>query len=67
MVLNTLIRAVQREFSHREFTIIVGVQHAQLAAALSLHSGLLAPDGVHNFSLAAKEDNPHVAGEVVDE
>jgi hypothetical protein len=26
-----------------------------------------APDGVHNLSLATKDDNPHVAGEVVDE
>jgi hypothetical protein len=47
--------------------VVVGVQHAQLAAALHLRSGLRAPDGVHNLSLAAKDHNPHVAGEVTDE
>jgi hypothetical protein len=43
------------------------VQHAQLAAALHLRSGLHVPDGVRSFSLAAKDHNPHVAAEVVDE
>jgi hypothetical protein len=38
VALNTLIRAVRREFSRREFTAIVGVQYAQLAAALFLRS-----------------------------
>jgi hypothetical protein len=26
-----------------------------------------APDGIHSLSLAAKDHNPHVAGEVIDE
>jgi hypothetical protein len=65
MALNTLIRAVRREFSHREFTTVVGAQHAQLAAALCLRSGLHAPDGVRSPSLAAKDHNPHVVGEVI--
>jgi hypothetical protein len=39
----------------------------QLVAALRLRSGLRAPDGVRNLSLAAKNHNPHVAGEGVDE
>jgi hypothetical protein len=67
VALNTLIRAVQREFSCREFTVVVGAQHAHLAAALCLRSGLRAPDGVRSLSFAAKDHNPHVAGEVVDE
>jgi hypothetical protein len=67
VVLNTLIRAVRREFSRREFTTIVGALHAQLAAALCLRSGLRAPDGVHSLSFAAKHHNPHVTGEVIDE
>jgi hypothetical protein len=67
VALNTLIRAVRREFSRCEFATIVGAQHAQLAAALCLRSGLCTPDGVRSLSLAAKDHNPHVAGEVVDE
>jgi hypothetical protein len=67
VALNTLIRAVHREFSRREFIAVVGAQHAQLAAALRLRSGLRAPDGVCSLSLAAKYHNPHVAGEVIDE
>jgi hypothetical protein len=67
VTLNTLIHAVRREFSRREFTAVVGAQHVQLAAALCLRSGLRAPDGVRSLSLAAKDHNPHVAGEVVDE
>jgi hypothetical protein len=43
------------------------VQHAQLTAALRLRSGLHAPDGIRILFLAAKDHNPHVAGEVVDE
>jgi hypothetical protein len=66
-VLNTLIHAVRREFSHCEFVAVVGAQHAQLAAALHLRSGLRASDGVRSLSLAAKDHNPHVAEEVVDE
>jgi hypothetical protein len=54
VALNTLIRAVQHEFSRREFAAI-------------LRSGLRAPDGVRSLSLTAKDHNPHVAGEVVDE
>jgi hypothetical protein len=42
VTLNTLIRTVRHEFSYRKFTIIVGAQHAQLAAALCLRSGLRA-------------------------
>jgi hypothetical protein len=53
VALNTLIHAVRREFSRREFAAVVGAQHVQLAAAL--------------LSLAAKDHNPHVVGEVVDE
>jgi hypothetical protein len=64
---NTIIRVVRREFSHHEFTTIIGAQHAQLAAALYLRSGLCVPDGVRSFSLATKDHNPHVAGEVIDE
>jgi hypothetical protein len=67
VALNTLIRAVRCEFSRREFAVIVGAQHTQLTAALRLRSGLRAPDGVRSLSLAAKDYNPHVAGEVVDE
>jgi hypothetical protein len=67
VALNTLIRAVRHEFSRREFTAVVGAQHAQLAAALRLCSGLRAPDGVRSLSLAAKDHSPHVAGEVIDE
>jgi hypothetical protein len=67
VTLNTLICAVRREFSRREFAAIVGAQHVQLAAALCLRSGLRAPDGIRNLSLAAKDHNPHVAGEVIDE
>jgi hypothetical protein len=36
-------------------------------AALRLRSGLRAPNGVRSISLAAKDHNPHVAGEVIDE
>jgi hypothetical protein len=57
VALNTLIHAVRREFSRREFAAIVGAQHAQLGAALRLRS----------LSLAAKDHNSHVVGEVVDE
>jgi hypothetical protein len=67
VALNTLIRAVRREFSRREFTTIVGAQHAQLTAALCLYSALCALDGVCSLSLAAKDHNPHVAGNVIDE
>jgi hypothetical protein len=67
VALNTLIRAVRREFRRRKFNAIIGAQHAQLAAALCLRSGLRTPDGVHSLSLAAKDRNPHVAGEVIDE
>jgi hypothetical protein len=67
VTLNTLIHAVRREFSRHEFAAVVGAQHAQLAAALRLRSGLCAPDGICSLSLAAKDHNPHVAGEVVDE
>jgi hypothetical protein len=67
VVVNTLIRIVRREFSHREFITIVGAQHTQLAAALRLHSGLRVPDGVRNLSLTVKYHNPHVAEEVIDE
>jgi hypothetical protein len=67
VTLNILIRAVRREFSRREFTAVVGAQHAQPAAALRLRSGLRAPDGVRSLSLATKDHSPHVAGEVVDE
>jgi hypothetical protein len=67
VALNTLIHAVRRKFSRHEFAAVVGAQHMQLAAALHLRSDLCAPDGVHNLSLAAKDHNPHVAGEVVDE
>jgi hypothetical protein len=65
--MNTLIHAVQLEFSHCEFAVIVDVQHTQLAIALCLRSGLRAPDGVHSLSLAAKDHNPHVAEEIIDE
>jgi hypothetical protein len=67
VALNTFIHTVRREFSHREFTAVIGVQHVQLAAALRLRSGLRAPDGIYSLSLAAKDHNPHIAGEVVDE
>jgi hypothetical protein len=67
VALNTLIRAVRREFSRHEFAAVVGAQHAQLAAALRLRSGLRAFDGIRSLSLAAKNHNPHVAGVVVDE
>jgi hypothetical protein len=66
-MLNTFIRAVRREFSRHEFTIIFGAQHAQLAATLCLRSGMHTPDGIRNLSLATKDHNPHVAGEVIDE
>jgi hypothetical protein len=61
-VVNTLIHVVRREFA-----AIVIVQHAQLAATLRLCSALRAPDGVRSLSLAAKDHNPHVAGEVINE
>jgi hypothetical protein len=67
VVLNALISAVRREFSHGEFTAIVGVQYTQLAAALRLRSSLRTPDGLRSFSLTAEDHHPHVAGEVVDE
>jgi hypothetical protein len=67
VVLNTLIRAVRREFSRREFTAIVDAQHMQVAAALCLSSGLRVPDGIRSLSLAAKDHNPHIVGEVIDE
>jgi hypothetical protein len=67
MTLNTLIRAIRREFSRREFAAVVGAQHAQLAAALRFRNGLRAPDGVRSISLAVKDHNPHVAGEVINE
>jgi hypothetical protein len=67
VVLNTLICAVQREFNRREFVAIVGAQHAQLATALRLRSGLRALDGIRSLSLAVKDHNPHVAGEVINE
>jgi hypothetical protein len=65
--LNSLIHAVRHEFSHRKFVAVVGAQHAQLAAALHLRSDLHAPDGVRSLSLAAKDHNPHIAREVIDE
>jgi hypothetical protein len=67
VALNTLIRTVRCEFSRREFATIVGAQHAQLAAAHRLRSGQRMPDGVHSLSLAAKDHNPHVVGEVFEE
>jgi hypothetical protein len=67
VALNTLIRVVRREFSRRIFATVVGAQHAQFTAALGLHSSLRALDGVHSLSLAAKDHNTHIAGEVVDE
>jgi hypothetical protein len=67
VALNTLIRVVRRKFSCHEFAANVGAQHGQLAAALHLRSGLRTSDGVYSLSLAAKDHNPHVAGEVVDE
>jgi hypothetical protein len=67
VALNTLFHTVRREFSRCEFATVVGVQHAQLAAALCLRSGLRALDGVRSLSLAAKDHNSHVAGEVIDE
>jgi hypothetical protein len=66
-VVNTVIHAVRHEFSRREFATVVGAQHAQLTTTLCLRSGLRAPDGVYNLSLAVKDHNPHVAGEVIDE
>jgi hypothetical protein len=66
VVLNALISAVRREFSLREFTAIIGAQHAQLAATLHLLSSLRTPDSVRSLSLAAEDHHPHVAGEVVD-
>jgi hypothetical protein len=57
VALNTLICAARCEFSRHEFTTVVGAQHAQLAAALCLRS----------VSLAIKNHNPDVAGEVIDE
>jgi hypothetical protein len=62
VTVNTLIHVVRREFA-----AVVIVQHAQLAATLRLCSGLRAPDGVRSLSLAAKDHNPHVAGEVINE
>jgi hypothetical protein len=67
VALNTLICAVQHEFSRREFIAIVCAQHAQLAAALCLRSGLRVRDGVRRLSLATKDLNPQVAREVVNE
>jgi hypothetical protein len=67
VALNTLIRVVRREFIRREFAAVVGAQHAQLATALHLCSGLRAPDGIRSLSLAAKDHNPYVAVEVIDE
>jgi hypothetical protein len=67
VALNTLIRAVRREFNRREFTADVGAQHAQLVAALYLCNSLRAPDDVRSLSLTTKDQNPHVAREVVDE
>jgi hypothetical protein len=67
VALNALISAVRREFSCREFAAIVSAQYAQLAAALHLRSSLRASDGVRSFSLAAEDQHPHVAGEVIDE
>jgi hypothetical protein len=66
VALNTLIRAIRCEFSRCKFTAVVGAQHAQLAAALRLCSGLRAPDGVRSLSLTTKDHNPHIAGEVID-
>jgi hypothetical protein len=66
VALNTLISVVRCEFSHREFAAVIGTQHAQLAAALRLRSGLRAPDGVRSLTLAAKDHNLHVTGEVID-
>jgi hypothetical protein len=67
VALNALIHAVRRELSRREFTTIVGAQHAQLVTTLHLHSDLPMLDGVRSLSLAAKDHHPHVVGEVVDE
>jgi hypothetical protein len=39
----------------------------QLATALCLRNGLRTPDGVYSLSLTAKDHNPHVAREVVNE
>jgi hypothetical protein len=67
VALNTLICSVRYEFSRCEFIVIVGAQHAQLVPALCLCSGLCALDGGRSLSLAVKEHNPHVAGEVINE
>jgi hypothetical protein len=67
-MLNTLIHIVRHEFSHHEFTAIVGAQNAQLVAALYLSSSLHTPDGVRSLSLASLMDhNSYVAREVVNE
>jgi hypothetical protein len=54
VALNALISAVRHELNRREFVAVVGVQHAQLAAALRLRSNLRSPDGVRSLSLAAE-------------
>src|SRR6185369_5983009 len=67
VALDALIRAVRCELDRRELAAVVGAQHAQLAAALRLRSSLSTPDGVYSLSLAAEDNHPHEAGEVVDE
>jgi hypothetical protein len=67
VALIALIRALRRELSRREFAIVVGAHHVQLAAAFCLRSDLHVPDGVRNLSLAAKDHHPRVVGEVIDE
>jgi hypothetical protein len=62
VALNTLIRAVRREF-----VTVVGAQHAELAAVLYLRNGLHTLNGIRSISLVAKDHNPHIAIEVIDE
>jgi hypothetical protein len=59
--------AVRIRRLHRLIPVVVDAQHAQLAAALRLRNGLRVPDGVRSLSLTAKDHNPHVAGEVINE
>ena len=67
MALNSLIVAVHRELSCREFTAVVCAEHSELVAALLLCGYLWSLDGICSCRLRIEQHGPHIAGGVIDE
>ena len=67
MALNLLVGVVRRELGRHELAVVVRAEHPKLAAALLLHSCLMALDGVCSCRLGIEQHGPHVASGIVDE